>query len=156
MDLKNIKDVKELMKFFQRTELHEIELEIEGDYIRMQRSGDTPQIIQQAAPQLQPAVQQAPVAVAEAPQVVEQTEVSGYQVKSPLVGTFYGAPNPDSSPFVEVGKKVSKGDTLCILEAMKIMNEIEAPVSGTVVKVLVNNEDLVEYDQPLFIIDESK
>lgn len=75
-----------------------------------------------------------------------------YIIKSPIVGTFYGASSPDAEPFVKVGSKVNEGQTLCIIEAMKIMNEIESEVSGEIFEILVENEDIVEYDQPLMII----
>ncbi len=82
----------------------------------------------------------------------QEDSVDGDTVKSPIVGTFYRAPSPESDPFVEVGDKVEKGDTLCIVEAMKIMNEIEAEFGGTIQKILVEDAQPVEFDQPLFII----
>ena len=90
----------------------------------------------------------APAAEAEAAPAQEE----GYVVKAPMVGTFYRAPSPNSPPFVEVGKQVSEGDTLCIIEAMKLLNEIETDVSGVVKKVLVENGEPVEFGQPLFVI----
>ena len=79
-------------------------------------------------------------------------EEPGNRVLSPMVGTFYAAPSPEKPPFVKVGDKVKKGQTLCIIEAMKLMNEIESDYDGEVVKILVNNEQMVEFGQPLFII----
>lgn len=79
-------------------------------------------------------------------------ESSGKSINAPIVGVFYAAPSPDSEPYVSVGKKVKKGDTVCIIEAMKCMNEIQAEEDGEIVDVLVNNGDLVEFDQPLFSI----
>ncbi|MGL5151069.1 MAG: acetyl-CoA carboxylase biotin carboxyl carrier protein [Clostridium sp.] len=84
----------------------------------------------------------------------ESFEVSGKEVKSPMVGTFYSSPSPEKSSFVEVGSKVKKGDILCIVEAMKLMNEIESEVDGEIVKILVNTGDMVEYGQPIFLIKE--
>ncbi len=81
-------------------------------------------------------------------------ETEGYVVKAPIVGTFYEAPSPDSDPYVQVGDRVSEGDVLCIIEAMKLMNEIEAETSGTIEEVLVEDAEPVEFDQPLFVIDE--
>ena len=101
-----------------------------------------------AAPQAQAAAPAAPVAEAEA--APEQEE--GYVVKAPMVGTFYRAPSPNSPAFVDVGKRVNEGDTLCIIEAMKLLNEIEADVSGVIKKILVENGEPVEFGQPLFII----
>ncbi len=94
-----------------------------------------------------------PAAPAEAP--AAEAAMQGHVVKAPIVGTYYRSPSPDDPPFVDVGQKVSKGDVLCIIEAMKLMNEIEAEVSGTVRQMLVQNAQPVEYDQPLFVIDEA-
>jgi acetyl-CoA carboxylase biotin carboxyl carrier protein len=80
-------------------------------------------------------------------------EASGHTVKAPIVGTFYRAPGPDTPAFVEIGQHVTKGTVLCIIEAMKLMNEIEAEVSGSIRSILVENAQPVEYDQPLFVID---
>lgn len=81
-------------------------------------------------------------------------DADGYVVKAPIVGTFYEAPSPDSDPYVQVGDRVSEGDVLCIIEAMKLMNEIEVETSGTIQEVLVDDAEPVEFDQPLFVIDE--
>jgi acetyl-CoA carboxylase biotin carboxyl carrier protein len=97
-----------------------------------------------------------PAAPAAAPQATEETGSSlpsGTPIKSPMVGTFYRAPSPGAKPFVEVGDKVNKGDTLCIVEAMKMMNHIESEVSGTVKAILVDDAEPVEYDEVLFIIE---
>lgn len=84
--------------------------------------------------------------------VIKKSEIEGETIKSPMVGTFYSAKSPEHPPFVSVGDKVKKGQVLCILEAMKLMNEIECDIDGEIVDILVENEDMVEYDQPLFII----
>lgn len=84
--------------------------------------------------------------------VASQSENKKY-IRSPFVGTFYSSPSPDADPFVKVGQKISKGNVLCIVEAMKLMNEIEAESSGTIVEILVNNAEPVEYDQPIFVIE---
>lgn len=81
------------------------------------------------------------------------TEVNGEEVKSPMVGTFYGAPSPDAAPYVKEGQEVKKGDVLCIIEAMKIMNKIEAEKAGKIVKIIAKDGESVQYDQPLFIIE---
>ena len=86
-----------------------------------------------------------------APKAVET--VTGEEIKSPMVGTFYGSPSPDAAIYVKVGQQIKKGDSLCIIEAMKIMNKIDAKKSGTVLKILVKDGDLVQFDQPLFIIE---
>lgn len=146
------------------SEVNQVTIE-EGDFkIKVKK---TPDVTQSAAPQpvhyQMPAGQQAPQQPAAAPsqqaseggQSQEDSspaEADGQVVKSPIVGTFYRAPNPDSDPFVNVGDQVEKGQTLCIVEAMKIMNEIESEFSGEVKKILVENSEAVEFEQPLFII----
>lgn len=90
----------------------------------------------------------------EAAETETDTAAEGHVVKAPIVGTFYRAPSPDSDPFVEVGDSVSEGDVLCIIEAMKLMNEIECETSGTIQEILVEDAEPVEFDQPLFVIDE--
>lgn len=90
----------------------------------------------------------------ESPSDEEAPEAEGYVVKAPIVGTFYEAPSPDSDPYVQVGDRVAEGDVLCIIEAMKLMNEIEVETSGTIEEVLVDDAEPVEFDQPLFVIDE--
>lgn len=153
MDLKLIKNILELIS---ESDVNEVSLE-EGDFkIKVKKQGEVQQVsYSHPAPQ-------APAQPAAAPQPQQtSTESSdsntddqpaGETVKSPIVGTFYTAPDPDSDPFIKVGDHVSKGDTLCIVEAMKIMNEIEAEFSGTVQKILVEDAQPVEFDQPLFII----
>ncbi len=137
-------------------EKNDVELKYEGLSIKVRRpcppAGTIPV---QAAPGYQPPVGE-PIPPAPEPQREEPREEvpPGMEVvKSPIVGTFYRAPSPESPPYVEVGSHVKKGDTLCIIEAMKIMNEIEAELEGKVVKILVENGQPVEFGQPLFIID---
>jgi acetyl-CoA carboxylase biotin carboxyl carrier protein len=121
-----------------------------------------------AAPPVVPAIPAAPAApaVTQVPETIETTapvgdgtpveDTSKYlTLRSPMIGTFYRTPSPDKEPYVKVGDKVEKGDILCIIEAMKLFNEIESEFSGTIVKVLVDNATPVEYDQPLFLIDPS-
>ncbi|MTI86634.1 MAG: acetyl-CoA carboxylase biotin carboxyl carrier protein [Balneolaceae bacterium] len=158
MDLKLIKNILTLIS---DSDVNEVAIE-EGDFkIKVKKTG-TPESItynqaahqapaQHAAP---PAPQQQPTAPQADNQEADQQNKApeGDTVKSPIVGTYYEAPSPDSDPFISVGDKVSKGQTLCIVEAMKIMNEIEAEFSGTIQKILVNDAQPVEYDQPLFII----
>ena len=110
------------------------------------------------APMIQP--QMAPVAAAPAPAAKESSDEGGLKlqsnqtaIRSPFVGTFYSAPSPGAEPFVKVGQKIKKGDVLCIVEAMKLMNEIEADVDGIVVEMLVKNGQPLEYNQPIFIVE---
>jgi acetyl-CoA carboxylase biotin carboxyl carrier protein len=116
-------------------------------------------VMPQAAPLAMPPVPVAPAPIAEAAVVPVEaaatpaTETAGDTIKSPIIGTFYRKPAPDKPNFVEVGDRVNEGDTLCVIEAMKLFNEIEAEMSGTIVKILVEDSTPVEFDQPLFVID---
>jgi acetyl-CoA carboxylase biotin carboxyl carrier protein len=148
LDLKAIKQVVELMK---RSELSEFELEEEGFKLRLTRKGsEAPQVIQAvapvAAPAAQPLASAAPAATESAP--AEDPNLS--TITSPMVGTFYAAASPDSPSFVKVGQKTDADTVVCIIEAMKVMNEIQAELSGTIVECLVENGQAVEYGQPLF------
>jgi len=144
MDLRKLKTLIDLV-----AESGIAELEItEGDgKVRIVKfSQSTPPVApvqEQAAPVAAPA----PAAAAQAPAVA-----AGHVVKAPMVGTFYRAPNPGAAPFVEVGQSVKEGDALCIIEAMKLLNEIEADKAGVVKEILVDNGEPVEYGQPLFVI----
>lgn len=136
----NIKDIAALAEIVKQNEL--TKLEINGENIVIERAAQ----VVQAAPILnavQPAVPE-PIA--------EVKEKEGVYVKSPAVGVFYTAPSPDSKPFVAVGDTVHKGDTLCIIEAMKLMNEINSEMDGEIAEICVGNGQVVEYDQPLFRI----
>ena len=160
MDLRSI---RKLLEIVQSHDIAEIEIK-EGDTnIRITKQKEpvvmqapAQQVVQAAAPAPTPA----PAAPAPAtdsastPAAEPAAEESGFVVKSPMVGTFYAAPAPGADPFVQVGDRVNVGDTLCIIEAMKIMNPIEAEVSGTVKKILVQNAEPVEFGQPLFVIEQ--
>ena len=153
MDLRKLKTLIDLVS---ESNVSELEItEAEGK-VRIVKSGGN--VVQQfvAAPmQAAPVQAAAPVAAAsaaaEAP--AAPAAVVGHQVKSPMVGTFYRASSPGAKAFVEVGAQVKEGETLCIIEAMKILNEIEADKSGTVTRILVDNGQAVEYGQPLFVIE---
>ena len=153
MDLRKLKTLIDLV---QASGIAEIEINEEGDHVRIvnrpaQAAQAAPAIIEipQAAPApAAPAPSAAPAAPSAAP---ASNSPSGTQVTSPMVGTR--APSPGADPFVEVGTQVKKGDTLCIIEAMKLLNEIEAEVSGTVKEILVDNGSPVEFGQPLFVIE---
>lgn len=152
MDLKQIKNILDLIS---ESDVNEVSIE-EGDFkIKVKKKGDVEHVTytQPAAPP-QPAATPSPAPEAAAPQTSgsSASPADGDTVKSPIVGTFYQSPSPDADPFVTIGSKVNKGDTLCIVEAMKIMNEIEAEFSGTVQEILVKDASPVEFDQPLFII----
>jgi acetyl-CoA carboxylase biotin carboxyl carrier protein len=149
LDLKEIKQIVDLMK---RSGLTEFEIEEEGLKLRICRSnGETQNII--ASPTVAPFPMAAPApvaapapAAAEAPKVEDPAKL----IKSPMVGTFYAAPSPDSPSFVNAGDSVTADTTVCIIEAMKVMNEIKAEINGKIAEVLVENGSSVEYNQPLF------
>ena len=150
------KELRDLIDFISGTGLEEVNIETEEFKVHVKRSSGT-NVQVTAAPQPAPvAAAAAPAAPQAAPTPPEAPTNSNYvEVKSPMIGTFYRSPNPDSASFVEVGDKISAGDPVCIIEAMKLFNEIESDVSGTIVKVLVDNASPVEYDQPLFLVDPS-
>ena len=148
MNLKEIKDILELIK---GSDVSELEI-VRGDSSLRLRRGAAPEV-RPAAPVPAPA-QGAPRAeeAQQAPKETAKPKVAYKEVVSPIVGTFYRAPAPDAAPFVEVGQRVSKGQVLCIVEAMKIMNQIESDTGGTVIAILVENAQPVAYGQPLFHI----
>jgi len=154
----DIRKVKKLIELLEESNLTELEI-VEGEEsVRLSRAGTIAAPI--AAPQvmLQPgavAAPQAPAAVPAAgaePLAKVESVPEGEMLRSPMVGTFYASPSPDADPFVTLGQKVSEGETLCIIEAMKMFNQIEAEASGTVVAILAENGQPVEFDQPLFVI----
>ncbi len=161
----DIKEIQSLIKFVSKSGVSEVKLELEDFKITI-KTGDTYKnettTILQASPltQTQIPVQQVPVAtnnVSETPkETVKEEDNSKYiTIKSPIIGTFYRKPSPDKPVFVEVGSQINSGDTVCIIEAMKLFNEIESEVSGKIVKVLVDDSTPVEFDQPLFLVDPS-
>ena len=148
MDLRKL---KKLIDLVQESGIGEIEITEGEEKVRISRQLAA-QPMMMASPAMQHmAVPGAPAAPAAAP--AAPPEPKGHALKSPMVGTFYRAPSPGAPPFVEVGQSVSKGQTLCIIEAMKLLNEIESDVAGTVKAVLVDNGQPVEYGQPLFLIE---
>ncbi len=150
----DIKDIEHIIKILKQNEVTEFELEQEGTRVKLSRTSGGAYIATEARLDVVPAVpMQAPLAIGTA--VLAATEDTGrfVKVESPIVGTFYKKPSPDASPFVKEGDVVSKGDTLCIIEAMKLMNEIESPSSGKVVKILGAEGQVVEFGEVLFLID---
>ena len=138
--------VRELMEAFEKADIDKMKIEMEGVKLELEKS----QQVQVTAP-VTVSSESAPVVVQEVKE--EKPVISGTEVKAPLVGV-YSSPTPDDQPFGKEGSKVTKGQTLCIIEAMKVMNEIKAPVDGTVRSLLVKDEDLVSFDQTLMIIEE--
>lgn len=145
----NYAEVKELISIVNRSLLTNFELNMDNVSIKMSKNKDASHTTEQNTAQTV-SIQTAEISVPEVSK--EEEETSGNLVKSPIVGTFYAAPGSDKPSFVKVGDKVKEGDTLCIVEAMKIMNEIPSPYSGEIAEIYVVNEELVEYGQPLFKI----
>lgn len=159
------KEIRELIDFISKSGLEEVNIETEEFKIKVKRNPEhaVGTFVPAPAPMVAPMPVAAPVAAApspapaaEKPAAPAKSDESKYiAIKSPMIGTFYRTPNPDSPAFVNVGDKVTVGKTVCIIEAMKLFNEIESDISGTIVKVLVDNASPVEYDQPLFLVDPS-
>ncbi|MDX2002362.1 MAG: acetyl-CoA carboxylase biotin carboxyl carrier protein [Chitinophagales bacterium] len=170
----DFKQIQELMRLMSKSDLNEMRIEQEGFKILLKKKSGgegLPQVIYSPQATLAAPVPVAAAPVQETPKAAPQTEspaakeeskadTSGnaayITMKSPMIGTFYRASGPDKDPFVKVGDVVRQGSVLCIIEAMKLFNEIESEVSGKIVKVLIEDASPVEYDQPLFIIDPSE
>jgi len=158
----DLKEIQNLIKFVANSGVAEVKLET-GEVkitIRTTLEGHSSDVTYvQQAPMQQIPVQASPaqqIPVAAAPATPAADDNSKYiTIKSPIIGTFYRKPSPDKSVFVEVGSTISKGDVLCVIEAMKLFNEIESEISGKIVKILVDDMSPVEFDQPLFLVDPS-
>ncbi len=151
----DIRKVKKLIELLEESDIAEIEIHEGEESVRISRvTSQVALATQSMAAVAAPAVPAAPATVAASSDTAsEAPEIVGHQVKSPMVGTFYRASTPDAKSFVEEGQQVSVGDTLCIIEAMKILNQIESDKAGTVKKILIENGQPVEYNQPMFVID---
>jgi acetyl-CoA carboxylase biotin carboxyl carrier protein len=151
----DIRKVKKLIELLEESGVAEIEIHEGEESVRISRQGAAPAAAPMPYPMMPPAPAAAPSAApapaAEAP--AEAAIPEGHAVNSPMVGTFYRAPSPGASAFVEVGSRVNVGDTLCIIEAMKMLNQIEADKAGVIKAVLVENAEPVEYGQALFVIE---
>ncbi|MCK9621674.1 MAG: acetyl-CoA carboxylase biotin carboxyl carrier protein [Methylobacter sp.] len=144
----DIRKIKKLIEIIEESGIAELEIKEGEESIRISRYSAAPAAVAYA-----PAPAAATPAVATPAALPTEEKITGHVVKSPMVGTFYRSASPGTKVFVEVGQSVQVGDTLCIIEAMKILNQIEADKSGTVTKILVENAEPVEYGQPLFIIE---
>jgi acetyl-CoA carboxylase biotin carboxyl carrier protein len=156
----SLDEVRELIKMVSASDINELTIERDDARIKIKRGITAPTPVMIQAPMhhhMGDAMVAAPssASVASAPAVPAEPVISGHQVTSPMVGTFYASPSPKDAPFVNEGDMVKVGDALCIVEAMKMMNSIEADVAGRVVKILVKNGQPVEFGQPLIIIDPS-
>ena len=160
----DLKEIQNLIKFVSNSGVAEVKLET-GDVkitIRTTLEGNSPDItyVQQAPmQQVQQAAPVAPVAAAPVAAATADTTADDnakyFTIKSPMIGTLYRKPSPDKPMFVEVGSTINKGDVVCVVEAMKLFNEIESEISGKIVKILVDDSSPVEFDQPLFLVDPS-
>lgn len=155
----DIRKIKKLIELVEESGITELEVSEEEGTVRISRAAPAvaPAAVQYvAAPQAAPAPVATPAPAAQtapAAAPAPTAEVSGHAILSPMVGTFYRSPSPEAAPFVEVGKTVKVGDTLCIVEAMKMMNRIESDKAGVIKAILVNDGEAVEFDQKLFIIE---
>lgn len=159
----DIKEIQNLIKFVAKSGAREVKLEMDDIKITIKTGGDSHSEATTYVHQIpvsQPIAAQAPIApAAEAPIATSQPQKDDNSkyitIKSPIIGTFYRKQSPDKPVFVEVGSTIKEGDVLCVIEAMKLFNEIESEVSGKIVKILVDDSSPVEYDQPLFLVDPS-
>lgn len=161
----DVKEIQNLIKFVAKSGASEVKLEMDDIKITIKTGSDSdttivhqvpatqiPQQVMAAAPAVEVAAPAATPAVPAAPASDDSKYIT---IKSPIIGTFYRKPSPDKPLFVEVGQTIAEGDVLCIIEAMKLFNEIESEVSGKIVKILVDDSSPVEFDQPLFLVDPS-
>ncbi len=148
----DIRKVKKLIELLEESGIAEIEITEGEESVRISRYPGNPPAAP-TVPGAPPAAIPTPAAEPAAEQIPATAPASGHTVTAPMVGTFYASPAPGAKPFVEIGSEVNVGDTLCVIEAMKMMNQIESEVAGRVVSVLVENGEPIEFDQPLFIIE---
>ncbi len=152
----DIRKIKKLIELLEETGISEIEIKEGEESVRLSRyqaSAEAPSVKHISIPQPVQAPAAAPVENPPAPAAAAQ-DSSGHKVRSPMVGTMYTSSSPEADPFVTIGQSVKAGDTLCIIEAMKMFNEIEADRSGTIAAIHVSNGEPVEFDQPLFTIED--
>lgn len=159
------KEIQDLIDFISKSGLDEVNIETEEFKIKVRKNSETKSknfyttapaapAPQQSAPSPAPS-SPGPSQESSSPAPEADSDAKYLPVKSPMIGTFYRSASPEDGPFIQVGDKITAGQTVCIVEAMKLFNEIESEISGTVVKVLVDNASPVEYDQPLFLVDPS-
>jgi len=155
----DIRKVKKLIELMEDSDITEIEIKEGDDAVRISRAAGSASIQPQVDPQGNDAVTATPVVAVAQPAHISSVQLnsqissfSGEAVRAPMVGTFYRSPSPQAPAFVEVGSQVMQGDTLCIIESMKMMNQIKADISGTIEAILLDNETAVEFDQALFTI----
>lgn len=155
-----LKEIQNLIKFVAKSGVNEVHVEMGETKVTIKTGGDVVQQVVTTPAAIEAAPTPAPVATPTtssepAPAAVATENDNHITIKSPIIGTFYRKPSPDKPNFAEVGDQISEGQVLCVVEAMKLFNEIESEVSGTIVKILVDDSSPVEFDQPLFVIDPS-
>jgi acetyl-CoA carboxylase biotin carboxyl carrier protein len=149
----DIRKVKKLIELLEESGVAEIEIKEGEESVRISRHGTLPTPMYAPQPMMAPPAAPAPIVAAATVEAAKPEEISGHVVRSPMVGTFYRSPSPGAKSFVEEGQSVKVGDTLCIIEAMKLLNQIEADKAGTIKAILIENGQPVEYNQPLFVIE---
>ena len=150
----DIKQIQDLIRFVSKSGVNEVSIEQKDFKITIKTDHQPPAVYQAVVPVAAPPVEAAHVAHASAPAAAPVADTSHYTtIKSPMIGTFYRSASPEKPLFVNVGDKIEPGSVLCIIEAMKLFNEIESETSGRIVKILVDNASPVEYDQPLFLVE---
>jgi acetyl-CoA carboxylase biotin carboxyl carrier protein len=150
------KEIQRLLDYIAKSPLAEVSIETDGLKVSVKKFGEAAPVVSvvAAAPAAAP-VAAAPAAAPAAPAAPAPVADNLYTVKSPMIGTFYRAAGPDKDNFVEVGSEIAPGKTLCVIEAMKLFNEIDSEISGKIVKILVDNASPVEFDQPLFVVEKA-
>jgi acetyl-CoA carboxylase biotin carboxyl carrier protein len=151
------KEIQRLLDYIAKSPLAEVSIETEGLKVSVKKHTEAApvvSVVSAAAPTAAP-VAAAPAAAPAAPAAPAPVADNLYTVKSPMIGTFYRAPGPDKDNFVEVGTEIAPGKTVCVIEAMKLFNEIDSEISGKIVKILVDNASPVEFDQPLFLVEKA-
>jgi len=150
------KEIQRLLDYIAKSPLAEVSIETEGLKVSVKKHGEAAPVVSvvSAAPAAAP-VAAAPAAAPATPAAPAPVADNLYTVKSPMIGTFYRAPGPDKDNFVEVGTEIAPGKTVCVIEAMKLFNEIDSEISGKIVKILVDNASPVEFDQPLFLVEKA-
>ncbi len=149
----DIRKIKKLIELIEESDIAEIEIKEGEESVRLSRYSSSQPVMMTAPATMVSQAVPGPAPAAAVESAPAEEAISGHVVRSPMVGTFYRSPSPGAKTFVEVGQRVNAGDTLCIIEAMKILNQIEADKAGVVAKILVENAQPVEYNEPLFVIE---
>ncbi len=149
------KEIQRLLDYIAKSPLAEVSIETEGLKVSVKKHSEAAPVVTYSAPVVAAAAPVASSAAPAAPAAVEASADQYYTIKSPMIGTFYRAAGPDKDNYVEVGSDIEPGKTVCMIEAMKLFNEIDSEISGKIVKILVENATPVEFDQPLFLVEKA-